>query len=252
MPQGLHLQPGYTVDLAHLRHRVTLADDLTLGAVCESLERMAPDQRAALEAILGYPLAPWLDDCRRPVPPDDRTGNGLVEIRLRWRCWSSVAPPGAPPWPTWLRLDVEGIGAIWRGCRPGEPHYREGVEPRRDYAIEFTPLAILQPLPLRLDPMMAISVEGPAAVPETRSSLPALETTLLALLTALFDECSTYGSPEARDREWAEWYIRETTPRIWTVYGANFNHLSHAINSANLGKGLRVPSGVRDHRHHAL
>jgi hypothetical protein len=58
MPQRLHLQPGYTVDLAHLRRPVTLADDLTLGALCESLERMEPGQRAALEAILGYPLAP--------------------------------------------------------------------------------------------------------------------------------------------------------------------------------------------------
>jgi hypothetical protein len=213
MPQSLHVQPGYTVDLAHLRHRVTLADDLTLGTLCESLERMAPDQRAALEAILGYPLAPWLDDCRRAAPPDDRTGNGLVEIRLRWRCWSSVAPPGAPPWPTWLRLDVDGIGAIWRGFRPGEPHHREGVEPRRDYAIECTPLAILRPLPLRLDPVLAISVEGPdAPSPQEVLSLPAPETTLLALLAALFDEFSREGSPEARDREWAELLSDDAAP----------------------------------------
>jgi hypothetical protein len=205
MPQPLHLQPGFTVDLAHLRRRVTLADDLTLGAVCESLERMEPSQRAALEAILGYPLAPWLDDCRRARPPDDRTGNGLIEIRLRWRRWSSVAPPGAPPLPTWLRLDVEGIGAIWPGFRPGEPHHREGVEPRREYAIEFTPLAILRPLPLRLDPEMTIMVEGPDATsPQVVLSLPAPVTTLLDLLAALFDECSREGSPEARDREWAE------------------------------------------------
>ena len=53
MPYRLHLQPGYTVDLAHLRHRVTLVDDMTLGALCASLERMEPHQRAALEAILG-------------------------------------------------------------------------------------------------------------------------------------------------------------------------------------------------------
>jgi hypothetical protein len=96
MPQPLHLQPGDTVDLAHLRRRVTLDDDLTLGAVCESLERMEPGQRSALEAILGYRLAPWLDDCRRAMPPDDRTGNGLVAIRLAWRCESWAAPAGAP------------------------------------------------------------------------------------------------------------------------------------------------------------
>jgi hypothetical protein len=205
MPQRLHLQPGYTVDLAHLRHRVTLADDLTLGALCESPERMAPHQRASLEAILGYPLAPWLDDCQRAVPPDDGTGNCLVEIRLTWRCESWAVRPGARPWPTWIRLDVYGVGAVWPGFRPEEPHHREGVEPRRDYAIEFTPLATLRPLPLRLDPKMLIRVEGPAAAgAETRPSLPAPETTLLDLLAALFDECSRYGSPEARDREWAE------------------------------------------------
>jgi hypothetical protein len=55
MPQRLHLQPGYTVDLAHLQHRVTLAEDLTPGALCESLKRMAPHQRVALKAILGTP-----------------------------------------------------------------------------------------------------------------------------------------------------------------------------------------------------
>ena len=213
MPQRLHVQPGYTVDLAHLRHRVTLADDLTLGALCESLERMEPHQRVALEAILGYPLAPWLDDGRRAVPPDAGTGAGLLEIRLHWRCESCASRTGARPWPTWIRLDVDGIGAIWRGFRPGEPHYREGVEPRREYAIEFTPLAILRPLPLRLDPVMAITVEGPAAAsPQEGLSLPAPETTLLDLLAALFDEFSFYGSPEARDREWAELLSDDEAP----------------------------------------
>jgi hypothetical protein len=52
---------------------------------------------------------------------------------------------------------------------------------------------------------MAITVEGPAAAsPQEVWSLPAPETTLLDLLAALFDECSREGSPEARDREWAE------------------------------------------------
>jgi hypothetical protein len=213
MPQPLHLQPGFTVDLAHPRRRVTLADDLTLGAVCESLERMEPGQRAALEAILGYPLAPWLDDCRRARPPDDRTGNGLVEIRLAWRCESWAARPGAYPSSTWIRLDVYGVGAVWRGFRPGEPHHREGVEPRRDYAIEFTPLAILRPLPLRLDPEMTIRVERPdAPSPQEVWSLPAPETTLLDLLAALFDEFSREGSPEARDREWAELVSDDEAP----------------------------------------
>jgi hypothetical protein len=50
---------------------------------------MEPRQRAAVEAILGYPLAPWLDNCGRAVPPDANT------------C------AGARPWPTWIRLDVE-------------------------------------------------------------------------------------------------------------------------------------------------
>jgi hypothetical protein len=59
----LHLQPGYTVELAHLRRPVTMAADCTLGAVCEGLDCMALAARAALEAVLGYPLAPWLDGC---------------------------------------------------------------------------------------------------------------------------------------------------------------------------------------------
>jgi hypothetical protein len=138
------------------------------------------------------------------MPAAAGADGGLVEIRLAWRCESWAARPGARPWPTRIRLDVYGVGAVWPGFRPGEQHHREGVEPRREYGIEFTPLATLRPLPLRLAPVMTLTVEGPAAVPETRSSLPALEMTLLALLTALFDECSTYGSPEARDREWAE------------------------------------------------
>jgi hypothetical protein len=204
MPQPLHLQPGYTLDLAHLRRRVTLADDLTLGALCERLERMEPGQRAVLEAILGYPLAPWLDDCLRAGPAAAGADGGLAEIRLRWQCESLAARPRARPWPTWIRLDVSGIGAVWPGFRP--------VEARRDYAIEFTPLATLRPLPLRLDPEMTVRVEGPSAAdPETRPSLPAPETTLLDLLAALFDECSFYGSPEARDREFAE-LVREDDP----------------------------------------
>ena len=120
MPQRLHLEPGYTVDLAHLRRPVTLADDLTLRAVCESLERMEPGQRAALEAILGYPLALWLNDCRRTVPPDAGTGAGLLEIRLYWRCESSASCTGARPWPTRIRLDVEAAMASLAAAYPPE------------------------------------------------------------------------------------------------------------------------------------
>jgi hypothetical protein len=41
--------------------------------------------RAALEAVLGYPLAPWLDECLRAVPPASAVIEGLVKIRLRWQ-----------------------------------------------------------------------------------------------------------------------------------------------------------------------
>jgi hypothetical protein len=43
-----------------------------------------------------------------------------------------------------------------------------------------------------------------AGFPEPVQSLPTPETTPLALLAALFDEFSHYGSPEARDRELTE------------------------------------------------
>jgi hypothetical protein len=43
-------------------------------------------------------------------------------------------------------------------------------------------------------------------------SLPAPQTTLLDLLAALFDEFSREGSPEARDREWAELVSDDEAP----------------------------------------
>jgi hypothetical protein len=82
MRELLHLQPGYTVDLADLRRPVALADDCTLGAVCEGLDRMAPAARASLEAVLGFPFGPWLDDCLRAAPAKAESNEGLVEIRL--------------------------------------------------------------------------------------------------------------------------------------------------------------------------
>jgi hypothetical protein len=51
------------------------------------------------------------------------------------------------------------------------------------------PLATLRPLPLRLDPVMSVQVEPPGGgALETVRTLPAPDTTLLALLGALFDE----------------------------------------------------------------
>jgi hypothetical protein len=209
----LHLQPGYTVALAHLRRPVALADDCTLGALCESLARLEPGARAALEAVLGYPLAPWLGDCLRAVPADAGSHNGLVEIRLGWRCESWGAPTADGRSSTFIRVQVSGIGAVWPGYRPGERHHREGVEARRDYAIPLTPLATLRRLPLRLDPVMPVHVKPPGAgAMETVQTLPAPDTTLLALLTALFDEFAYYGSPEARDRELAELLQEDEAP----------------------------------------
>jgi hypothetical protein len=205
MPELLHVQPGYTVDLADLRRPVALADDCTLGALCEGLKRMPPGARAALEAVLGYPLAPWLDDCLRAAPAKAGSDEGLIEIRLRWRCESWGGPSADGRSSIFIRVKVSGIGAVWPGFRPGERHHREGVEARRDYAIPFTPLARLRHLPLRLDPVKPVAVAPPGAVIlETVQTLPAPDTTLLALLTALFDEFSSYGSPDARDQELAD------------------------------------------------
>jgi hypothetical protein len=112
VPARVWFDPGYTVALAHLRRPVELTENLTLGAVCESLARMAPGERAALEAVLGYPLQPWLDDCLRAVPGDRGTGEGLVEVRLTWRCvcWREHAIGGRSP--TGVSLDVSGIGDL--------------------------------------------------------------------------------------------------------------------------------------------
>jgi hypothetical protein len=205
MPELLHLQPGYTVDLSDLRRPITLADHFTLGALCEGLDRMAPGARAALEAVLGYLLAPWLDDCLRTVPANTGSDEGLVEIRLRWRCEAWGGPHIEGRSPTLICPEVVGIGAIWPGYRPGEPHHRPGEDEPRHYGLDFTPQARLRPLPLRLDPVMPVAVAPTGAVIlETVQTLPAPDTTLLALLTALFDEFSSYGSPEARDRKLIE------------------------------------------------
>jgi hypothetical protein len=51
MRERLHLQPGYTADRAHLRRPVTLADDMTLVALCESLERMEPRAGGAVRRV---------------------------------------------------------------------------------------------------------------------------------------------------------------------------------------------------------
>ena len=179
---------------------------------------MAPGERAALEAVLGYPLQPWLDDGLRREPEDcasdDRASEAaLVAIQLAWRCvcWGDHAIGGHSP--TQVSLEVLGIGDLWSSCRPGGPGYREGAPERRDYALDFTPLARLRHLPLRLDPVMLVQVTGPSAAwPETIRSLPAPETTLLDLLAGLFDEFSCYGSPEVRDREWAELLQEDDEP----------------------------------------
>jgi hypothetical protein len=174
----MRFDPAYTVALADLRRAVELAEGLTLGAVCESLVRMAPGERAALEAVLGYPLQPWLDDGLRPVPEDQASNDraseaSLVAIRLAWRCvcWGEQAIGGRSP--TQVSLDVSGIGELWPSCRPGGPGYQAGAPERRDYALDCTPLATLRHLPRRLDPVMAVQVAGPSAAwPETVASLP--------------------------------------------------------------------------------
>jgi hypothetical protein len=209
---------GYTVALADLRRAVELAEALTLGAVCESLARMESRERAALEAVLGYPLQPWLDDCLRREPEDRASDDGaseasLVAIHLTWRCvcWGDHAIGGHSP--TQVSLEVLGIGDLWSSCRPGGPGYREGAPERRDYALDFTPLATLRHLPLRLDPVMEVQVAGPSAAgPETIRSLPAPETTLLDLLAGLFDAFTHEGSLEARDREQAELMREDEEP----------------------------------------
>jgi hypothetical protein len=154
MRELLHLQPGYTVELAHLRRPVTLADEFTLGAVCEGLDRMAPAARAALEAVLGYPLTPCLDDCLRTAPVKAESDEGLVEIRLSWRCEAWGGPGIEGQSPMRVRLEVVGVGAIWPGYRPGERHHRPGDDESRHFALDFSPLATLRPLPRRLDPVM--------------------------------------------------------------------------------------------------
>jgi hypothetical protein len=149
----------------------------------------------------------------RGAPAASAMIEGLVEIRLRWRCEACGGPRIEGRSPTRVRPEVVGIGAMWPGHQPGEPHHHPGEDDPRHYALDFVPLATLRTLPLRLDPVMLVQVEPPGAVSlETVRTLPAPDTMQLALLTALFDEFTYYGSPEARDQEFADLRREDEAP----------------------------------------
>jgi hypothetical protein len=120
MPARVRFDPGHTVSLAGLQRPVALAADVTPGAVCESLARMAGGERAALR--------PRLDDCLRPVPgdraPDAGASEGsLVAIQLAWRCvcWGNRAIGGHPP--AQVSPDFLGLRNAWpeTGASPPAP-----------------------------------------------------------------------------------------------------------------------------------
>lgn len=72
MRERLHLQPGYTADLAHLRRPVTLADDMT------------PRARAALFDEFSYYGSPDARDCERAeLLHEDEVLEGGDRIVLR-------------------------------------------------------------------------------------------------------------------------------------------------------------------------
>ena len=108
MRERLHLQPGYTADRAHLRRPVTLADDMTLVALCESLERMEPRARAALFDEFSYYGSPEARDCERAeLLHEDEVLEGGDRIVLR-------RPPEDRDSRAWERF---GIIAYGRGLR---------------------------------------------------------------------------------------------------------------------------------------
>jgi hypothetical protein len=114
-------------------------------------------------------------------------------IHVARRC--EYDQPEETRWPpiTTLRLDVYGVGEIWKDHLPGGQWYEAGkdVSHCNTYAIELTPLNELRHLPITIDPTMCIARnDDPGRTP---LEIPAPRVTLLQLL---------YGSRSAVASNW--------------------------------------------------
>ena len=213
MPEKkLQLHPGHHLQVADLMVEVELAEDFTLGDLCQMVRDCDDIDLETLSALLQCPLALFINECLQPCAHDDKSA--LHYIRLSWGCeYDAVTETRWPP-STHLWLDVDGIGDIWDDHKPGGQFYEEGKDYTHcnRYAIEMTPLYQLRHLPLRLNPVMTIRRSLTQDTTDEPLEIPAPGVTVLQLLYAVFWELSFFGTPEERDATHEE--LRESVRRI--------------------------------------
>ena len=200
----VRLTPGYRLQVADFMTEVALADDFTLGDLCQMVQDCDDMDLETLATLLQCPVELFIAECLGPCPADDRSD--LHYIRLFWSC--EYDPLTETRWPpaTSLWLHVDGIGDTWKDCKLGGPLYEEGKDYAHcnRYAIEMIPLYQLRHLPLRIDPLMTVHPHLTANPSDVVLQIPAPGVTLLQLLYHLFWESSFFGTPENRDAERAE------------------------------------------------
>jgi hypothetical protein len=209
--ETLRLIPGYRLRIVDLLREIEIVDDFTLVELCLTIRDSDEIDLDTLSALIHCRLAPFIEECLRPSSPP-QCSLTLSAIQVAWQC--EYDQPGETRWSptTTLRLDVYGVGEIWKDHQPGGQWYEKGKDVSRcnTYAIELTPLYELRHLPIKIDPTMRIACSDDPE--KTPLEIPAPRVTLLQLLYALFWEFSFFGTPTQRDAQTAE--LEETMRQI--------------------------------------
>lgn len=198
--EKLRLVAGYRLWVADLMREVEIADNFTLGDLCQIIRDCGDLDLETFSALIHCLLAPFLAECLQPRPPaaDPETAS-LSAIRLHWLCeYNSPSETRSPP-TTSLRLEVYGINDTREEYELDGQQREEGKQVLQctRYGLEMTPLFELQHLPLQIAPSMAIvCTEDLGKMP---LEIPAPGVTLLQLIYALFWEFSFLGMPTERD-----------------------------------------------------
>jgi hypothetical protein len=209
--ETLRLTPGYRLRMVDLMREIEIAEDFTLAELCLAIRDSDEIDLDTLSALIHCQLAPFIEECLHPGV-SIRPSPSVSAIHVAWRC--EYDHPEETRWPptTTLRLDVYGVGEIWKDHLPGGQWYEAGkdVSHCNTYAIELTPLNELRHLPITIDPTMCVACsDDPGRTP---LEIPAPRVTLLQLLYALFWEFSFFGTPAKRDMQMAE--LKETVRQI--------------------------------------
>lgn len=186
------LSHDYKFSYEDLMTPVEIAEDYTLGNLCNMLAKFLIDGDQSLEKILQWPIHEFIVECLRM---DKEPSTDLHYLRLSWCC--SYGNFEDEKW-TSITLDVDAVGDIWEDYQPGGSCYEEGKDYSdcNRYGISFLPLYNLRDLPIRINKEMSVYNELKY---EESITLEAPIVRLIDLLYALFWEFSFYGSPDQRD-----------------------------------------------------